>query len=422
MNKTSLKMMLCMLSIPIALQAQLSPKVKQQYPALVVAKVFDVASKIKLPEDRQLALANYYKKQDSLGVVALAKGEPMETVSDYYNFYPKAVLSAEDWNDYVLITLGSNLKLRHAIKYRDDLKLSKTELENLLLALENAKQKMHEANFNITKFDAEQLPKILGTQKHRQLLSLFYHEKAVNNAREDYHRTLKYNLITVADSLKKVNEFYNYELAKLIEIDLVAQSGDYKKIDSVKKTQEINKPQILWKANALAAKLPHAKLTELVNYRKEVGLSANQVDTLVTRIIQLEKTKFYEQLNNPYGYFTATTFETENILRILTKPQLETYLSLKNKNKAIYNTQKNWQKLKALNLVKDADSVTINREHEAYELKYLVANQILLMEKSQRNAFNRLTIQNTKPPLLKQLDALATEKAATANTKKQLAW
>lgn len=422
MNKTILKTMVCMLCLPLALKAQLSPKVKEQYSAVITAKVYQVAELIKLPENRQFVLADYYKKQDSLGAVALTTNASIKEVNSYYNFYPKAILNAEEWNNYLLATTGSSLKLRYAIKYRDDLKLNQQQVDNILLVIKGAAFKMMDANFNFIKFDGDNLTKILSPTQNKQLLNIFYHDKAKQFASENYKRATTFNLITLTDSTKKINEFYEYELSRLIKLDMVRYSGNVNKIDSVKRALEINKPIILWKANALAKKLPQAKLPDLINYRKKLALTEIQIDTLIRRIVELENIKLYERINNPYGYYDTKPYETQSMLRILTKSQLESYLTLINQDRALFSTQKNWQQLKNLKLVNAADSLTINEEHYAYELKFLVASQLLKMEKSQKNAFNKLAVQNTKPVLLKKLDALATDKAAINNTKKQLTW
>ncbi|MEO6524616.1 MAG: hypothetical protein ABIN91_23225 [Mucilaginibacter sp.] len=99
-------------------------------------------------------------------------------------------------------------------------------------------------------------------------------------------------------------------------------------------------------------------LSKAVKYRKELNLNAEQTADL----LKVEQTK--KQLTDNSG-FDAKKFENSNLIRILDK-KYKPFLLIKNRDRAIHETEENWKQLKKLNLTKGLDSASVTGQMKGY--------------------------------------------------------
>jgi hypothetical protein len=104
MKNTFINLLLLVL-LPAFLRAQVSEEVVKKFPAQIISHIFDISSKVELTEAKQMQLGYYFRKQDSLAGIALAKGAPASVINRYYQPGPEElqnILSPLELNDYQL--------------------------------------------------------------------------------------------------------------------------------------------------------------------------------------------------------------------------------------------------------------------------------------------------------------------------------
>jgi hypothetical protein len=93
-----------------------------------------------------------------------------------------------------------------------------------------------------------------------------------------------------------------------------------------------------------------------IKNRAQIGLSANQVDTLYIYAVMLEKLIKQALDKDPSRPFNALSFEVDNMVKILTEEQYMRVLNIKNKRQAFNWAQSDWQELKQRGLTEGLDS------------------------------------------------------------------
>ena len=92
-------LLLTLLFLPIVSQAQISPNVSKHYPAHIVYKIDDLITKISLDEEKQIKVAEKFRKIDSITTLSLAQGIAPDQLKANYaidkNFL-KNILSVEE--------------------------------------------------------------------------------------------------------------------------------------------------------------------------------------------------------------------------------------------------------------------------------------------------------------------------------------
>jgi predicted nucleotidyltransferase len=115
-TKITILCLLCACFCSPFLKAQtFSPGVLNNYSASVVAKVYDVYSKLALGEQKQLLLAGLYKQEDSLLLDAAQKNKPsLEIERIRYQIREKMqdVLSQAEFENYLKTTVATSAHLQ----------------------------------------------------------------------------------------------------------------------------------------------------------------------------------------------------------------------------------------------------------------------------------------------------------------------
>ncbi|OOV19891.1 hypothetical protein [Flavobacterium sp. LM4] len=98
------------------------------------------------------------------------------------------------------------------------------------------------------------------------------------------------------------------------------------------------------------------------------------------------------------------------------------WLNLKNKNEAIKKANQSWAALESEGLTKNADQQKLMPELANYHLKLLIALEKNKNWKTSETRFLVRDVEQKKPEILLQLDALSRSKAKSENAKNALAW
>jgi hypothetical protein len=216
----------------------------------------------------------------------------------------------------------------------------------------------------------------------------------------------------------------NYHIIKNAFLDKKADRYEKPKRDLLAKKMALGEPPILTHANILSeGTYISNKYSAIIKYEKELELSANQVDSLLLKYKELEKTKLENKEKEATGDAIASLpSEYENIAKILTPEQVKKWLIQKNKLLAKSEALKNWQKLEQEGLAKGLDKDQTVTDFTVYQLQFLVTKDKAMVYHTQENIFMKKEIEKRKPELLKQLDMISLKKSKSVKTKKELTW
>jgi hypothetical protein len=206
------------------------------------------------------------------------------------------------------------------------------------------------------------------------------------------------------------------------------KSGIYepKKINTIRDKVNLQlQPQILVRYNIATNGIYRENIfSDILKYDKQLKLTDNQLDSLVTHYKKIEQLKIKnKELNliqdksNSY-----TKIENKATLETLDAKQLQLFLMLRNQKKAVALAINDWKSLEKLGLTKDLDKEATIKEFTSYELKSLASENLVNIDNNQINVFYRRDILLKKPALLKQLDEINQTNEISKKTKNNLKW
>lgn len=411
---------------PILGVAQISSKVTKNYSAYIVYKLDELNSKVNLSEDKQIKIARKLFTVDSLANVNLAKGEPPAQLKSYYiieaNFL-KTVLSPEELEHYGYATNRDN-RYFAALNFASELKLESTQINEI--------RKQNDSLAGVPKMSSKEtieiynkkLQNILTKEQYVLLLKIIYQEQSEEDAKKDWERIIKLQLATDKNDRKEYIKILNYHLAKNSFLDKKADRYEKTKRDFLAKKATLGEPPILIYANILSdGTYINNKYSSVIKYEKELELNKSQIDTLLLKYKQLEKIKLENKEKESSAEAPKIApLEYENIAQILNSEQVKKWLINKNKNEAKKEAVRNWVQLEKEGLTKDLDRDKSLTEFSAYQLKYLVTKERAMIYHTQENIFMKRDVEQKKPELLKQLDAITRSKSKNTATKNALTW
>ena len=163
----------------------------------------------------------------------------------------------------------------------------------------------------------------------------------------------------------------------------------------------------------------------MIQYEKELNLNKVQIDSLLAKYQTFEKIKIENkenELNESLAPPKPLPSEYENIVQIINPEQTNKWLIIKNKKEAIRKANESWTKLESEGLTKELDKNKTIQELTIYQLKFLVAAERSKGWKSQETLFLVRDVEQQKPDLLKNLEAITRSKAKSTNAKNALTW
>lgn len=418
---------LAILCLPIIGHAQLSQNLSKRFPAYIIYKIEDVVSKVNLTEDKQIQIANKLLEKDRLANVRLADGNPASTLKSYYTIdanFLKPILSQEELDNYGY-EMNKDNRFLVALKFAPELKLDAAQISEIReqnLALETtSKMSLKEL---IQVYD-DKLFQILSKDQFVSLHRIIYKEQSMEDAKNDWDKIIKLKLVT--------NENDKTEFAKILKYHFVKNGFLDKKAERFDKNQRalwlnkiaLEEPSLLIHANILSeGNYINNKYSSVIKYEKELGLTKNQIDTLLLKYRQLEQIKSENKEKElTHASLKAVPSEYDDIAKILSTEQVRKWLLKKNVKEANIIASRNWEQLEIEDLAKNLDKNKTLTELSVYQLKYLVAKERLMIEHTQEAVFFMYAVEKEKPELLKQLDTIiAQNKSKNSTAKNVLTW
>ncbi|MDR7211870.1 hypothetical protein [Flavobacterium piscis] len=411
---------------PVLGLAQVSPNVNKLFPAHIIYKIDEVNSKVNLSEDTQIKLGRKLYAADSLANVSIVKGEPIAQLKSYYTVdagFLKPIFSPEELDTYGYATDHDNRYLA-ALNFAPQLKLESTQINEI--------RKQNDSLAGVPKISLKEtiriynkkLHSILAKEQYVSLLKIIYQEQSEDEAKSDWEKIIKLQLVADKNDRTEYIKIINYHLAKNVFLDKKADRYEKTKRDLLAKKMALEEPLILLHVNILSeGSYTNNKYSSVIKYEKEVELTKSQIDTILVKYKELERIKLEnKEKESSSDAPKIVPSEYGNIALILNSEQVKKWLINKNIKIAKKEAQRNWEQLEAEGLSTDLDKDKTLREFGTYQLKYLVTKERAMIYHTQENIFMKRDVEQKKPELLKQLDAIARKKSKNTTTKNALTW
>jgi hypothetical protein len=315
------------------------------------------------------------------------------------------------------------------IRGKSKLKLNEDQFTNVLNAankVENyyadLKSKNLKSNFDLIGYEKKWIDINLKGNQYDKYLVLKNSDRAMRYALDEWSQLQKLSLVQASDSIKVYTSLYNYQLAASIANDRMPEDVTRFRRDSLRRQQQLSAPFLALKLDAYNGKLPASRLADVSKYCRQINLADIQIDSIVIGVLAAEKIKKSNPANHIYDNVNVTAYENNRIVKILTPRQYDFYLYYKVEDKAKKAAANDWKKLKEFKLIGDVDSVKTYNSILDFEHKWLVASERLTNQKTQQNSFMLLTVENTKPRIIEDMQAKMKELAAANTAKKTFNW
>jgi len=414
------------LSLPFISLGQVGQEISSKYPAHIVYKIDDLISKVNLSPEKQIKIAQDFFKLDSLANISLLKGAPSSQLKSYYVVDKKnlkSILSAEEFDLYEY-EIDKDNRFLVALKFANNLKLSTKQLSELreqkdyLYATPVATKKEKISFYN------SKLESILTKEQYVILLQAIYKEQSIADAKKDWERINQLNIVSNEKNNTEYKKIENYHVLKNGILDLDSEKYDKKGLEKLITKIILEEPLLLIRANILSAgEFKNNSFASIIKYEKDIKLSENQINIILTKYKELEKIRFENEERDLTSKLPLKEpSEYEDIIKILSPEQINIWLGNKHKNQATKVALKNWKKLEMEGLIKDLDKEATVLDFSNYQLKFLIADEKTRMYNTPQYAFYKRDVEQKKPELLKQLDVVARNKSKGITTKNGLTW
>ncbi|PXY45019.1 hypothetical protein [Flavobacterium hydrophilum] len=417
-----------LLLLPILNIAQVSPNVSKRYPAHIIYKIDEVTSKVNLSEDQQIRIAKKFIKTDSIVNAGLAAGTSADQLKNDYTIdktFLKNILSIEEMEQYAY-EMDKDNRFLIALKFTLELKLESTQINKIRQlndSLENSPKKSTKV---ILQFQNRKLSTILNQNQYSQIINFSYKDESIAETKSDWARIEKLKINIPGKEQEEYQQIKDYHFNKNGYLDKKAERFEKKKQDFLSLKATLMEPPILIRAKILSdQKHANNKYASVVKFEKELDLTKNQIDTLLAKYVAFEKIIIENKENDLKGSLTPPKplpSEFDNITKIITPEQFTKWLTLKNKNEAIKKANQSWSALESEGLTKNADKQKLMPELATYHLKLLIALEKNKNWKTSETRFLVRDVEQKKPEILVQLDAIKRSKAKSENAKNALAW
>lgn len=411
---------------PLINLAQISPKVARKFPAHIVYMVDDVVDKVNISEFQQIKIANDFVIIDSMVNAGLSNGRNVKELKANYKIsrsFLKNILSVEQLDQYDY-EIDNDNRFLAALKYAGELKLDPQQI-SLIRKLNDSiyYQPISSTKENI-QFSNKKLYSALRKEQYIALLKQVYKQQSLADAAEDWQRITKLKLNTPGNEIEEMRTITEYEFSKNSLLDKKADRYEKKERDLMAKKAALMEPFLLIRANILSNGVyANNKYASVIQYESELNLSKNQIDSLLVRYVAFEKIKLENKENEQKSIpYKKAPSEYENIGKILNTEQVGKWLVSKNRTEGIKIAQESWNNLESEGLTKKLDKKKTIEDLAIYHIKYLVTYERAKIYKTQENIFAKRDIEQKKPELLKQLDAIAKSKSKNSTAKNALAW
>ena len=365
-----IKFLIWLLLLPIISEAQIAPEIAKKFPPNVIARIYEVTTRVKLSSQKQELLGRYFNAQDSLAKEAIVKGLPPSDINKYYTTRAenlKQILSPLELNDYITIKDATATKFAVAVKYREQLALDKLQIDSLFMQATFVRSNTRMSGSEIKKYEAEHLVRTLKADQYKSLLLIINREKATTYANDAWQQAKQLGFVTGIDSAKVISDIATYQGNKIITNEYTATTGK-------PNTTVIPKPFILKKLDVFNGNISEKLLSSLIKYRAELHLTTRQVDDIVSYALQLETWRASMLEKNAQANVDTKQNEVITVKRMLKTDELYTkFLTLKNLDQAKKYTMVDLVGLQKFGLLTHQDSIKTMSEILKYQTDILVA-------------------------------------------------
>lgn len=414
--------------LPLLAQAQISTKVSQNYPAHIVYKIDDLLEKMPFDEATQIKIAQKFQKTDSLANASLAQGLPVGEWKNKYTIdkdFLKELISRDDRDRFDYLTNQDNRFLA-ALNAGTAVKLNPEQLQKIRSLHDSLDAKPKMATKDLIQFQTTQLNRILQREQFYHLMHFIYKDQSFAEAKTDWNTILNLKINTPGKEKEEFKIIADYHMNKNFFLDKKAERYDSKTQKMMVFKAALMEPPLLIRANILSnQKYANNKYASVVSYEKELQLSQKQIDSLLSKYVIYEKIKLHNSenlLKKNLEPAQALPVEFNHLVKILTADQINKWMLLKNKNDAIVKAKVSWKQLEKEGLTKDIEREKQLNELATYFLNYAVAVEKSKSWKTQESLFQIRDVEQKKPEILRQHDAIRRSKAEAVATKKALTW
>lgn len=384
-------------------------------PLGITMRIYEISSKTSLSENSILKLKNFFQKNDSLVKMGLKKGKSLDKMAQWY--YPSidtivALLAPLEKNDYMFYQkincpkLPYISKLRIAVKYRHEMSLSHTQIEQLLWHSEKIEKLFLGQDYKYNSIERQYLTEILSEAQYKSFFIYEQTQQAEEIALQQWKQIRKHNLCSkTSDSLTIINQLYEFERDYKGILEYMSSIENHKGYDKERNRFNAHKPLPLLKLETIES-FSHNKLLDIICKREVSRLTEKQIEQLLVeylRIMQAEHNAMYEDVpENVETKFDRSKLEGKSLMSIVSHQQLEDYFEFISQKAANEQAKKYWDELKDYDFMKEKDSVQVINELVNYECRLAVADQWILLENSRKHLFDKEDILNGKPEVLRK--------------------
>lgn len=481
MKLTSIIVYLLIANWVTGIHAQtLSQSVLANYHPSVSVKVYDILSRTPINEEKQLLLAEIFKKEDSILYRAA-----VSKMSQYYlnqtryktQKQVQQVLSDEELTSYLNGKTGTNnynrarslvnafnagfgvdsfhtqylitnqyLKLTatdeiiYKYEFNDSLanKLDalNSKYDTVFFRIIDSNRQTAYFNHSVSKLDSIQPLDQIQKTKLRNVFSDLCTTQKLNG----YETNFKYALQKVISDTIYAANVYKAEIDKQARYYAMAELATLQNKYTLNKASRNDLTAILFEkekekftfeyafgyaaenkiaqqAKIIATKdslinrtlfteginTPQSDFFTAIQNKRPLKLTKQQVDSLTDKGFELEnKMTLALQPNSPA--FDNKNYARENISRILSEDQYTQFLSIKNKDRALFYAKKDWNDILQYGLAQPSDSAGLFKQIEKYQLARCVATERFVNDPARRLA-NHQAIDASIPEIMEKLKA-----------------
>lgn len=380
-------------------------------PASIAMKIYEINKRVPLSPETQARLATFFIHNDSLANVALQRGDSIANIiSTYYdlNFDTiSTLLNSEERNNYLLAFTPKKEKyvsnLRHVIRHKKVLELSKQQIERLLTASKKIEESFETKQGHYKDDEKKFMKSILSKEQQRK----FYIEQNVAAVRrwtlEQIAQCQKIECFRFPqDSTRLYSLFFDYELNKRGTLDYLSNT-DSKELQKEKDRLNAYKPMELVKLEVYTKKSFYSKLLDLICKRKEAGISERQINALLNEYIKIKQIIYIstnEKQSKQSLNFDSKELENKSIFKNISTSQLDKYFHFICQEGVKKRARKHWEDIQQYDFSHKLDSIQTLKELENYEMRLAIANQWISLEQSRKNLFAKEDILCSKPKCL----------------------
>lgn len=381
----------------------------------ITMRIYEISSNTPLSQESILKLKAFFQKNDSLAEVDLKRGKALDKIAQCY--YPSvntiaALLTPLERNDYMFNQKNNRphqpyiSELRTVVKYRKEMNLSNTQIENLLSYSEEVEQCFGNQGYKHSNMEKQYLIDVLSQAQYKAFFIIKKTEHAEATALQQWKQIRAQNLcLKMNDSLDIIKQLYEFEREKSGILEYMSSIDDHEGYDKERSRLNAHKPLLLLRLETNES-FSHNKLLDIICKREFSQLTEKQIELLLKEYLCImraeHRAKYEDVFPNEEQKFDRGKLEGKCLMNIISRQQLDAYFEFISQKRVGEQAQKYWNDLKNYDFMTGKDSMQVVLELTNYELRLAVANQWITLDNSRKHLFAREDVINGKPEVLKK--------------------